>query len=220
MKFEKPIAANLESERDVEDKLLYPLLVGDTPSGLGINPSQVRGQKNLRSFVIGKGSDQKSYIPDYVVVHGSLPVMVAEGKKPGADILGAFREARLYASELNALHPSGLNPVTRVLATDGNRLVAGWHDQANPVLDLPFDEIDPYSTKMSELVNLFGAETLNRYYLSLLPHFKPVRYWKPVKLVGGLSKQKEQLPINSFATTITADFGHLFNPQLGRNDDT
>lgn len=213
MQFDKPSAGSLQSERDVEDKLLYPILVGNTPSGLGIEESQVRGQKNLRSFVIGKGSDQKSYIPDYLVVQGSLPLMVAEGKKPGADIISAFREARLYASELNAMHPSGLNPVTRVLATNGDRVVAGWHDQANPVVDLSFDEIDPYSPKMSELIRLFGNETLSRYYQSLLPHVKAVHYWKPVKLVGGLSKQKEQLPINSFATTITADFGHLFNPQ-------
>jgi hypothetical protein len=37
--------------------------------------------------------------------------------------------------------------------------------------------------------------------------------WKPVKLVGGLAKQKEQVPVNSFGATITTDFAHLFNPQ-------
>jgi hypothetical protein len=47
MEFEKPDLATLESERDVEHKFLYPLLVGETPSGLGFDPSQVKTQKNL-----------------------------------------------------------------------------------------------------------------------------------------------------------------------------
>lgn len=213
MQFEKPSSSALQTERDVEDKFLYPLLTSEVPSGLGFEPSQVKGQKNLRSFVIGKGKDQKSYIPDYVVVQGSLPLIIAEGKKPGEDVLSAFREARLYASELNSLHPSGLNPVTRVIATNGSRTLAGWYDQATPVLDIPFEECVPFSLSMAELIRLFGTDTISTFYQSLLPHLKRQKYWKPVRLVGGLARQKEQLPINSFATTITTDFGHLFNPQ-------
>jgi hypothetical protein len=127
--------------------------------------------------------------------------------------LEAFREARLYASELNAIHPSGLNPASRVIASDGKRVLAGWYDQAVPVLDIPFDAIDPHSPQMTELISLFGAVALEKYYTTLLPAIRPVRYWKPVKLVGGLAKQKEQVPINSFGVTITTDFAHLFNPR-------
>src|SRR5690348_7064899 len=107
MEFEKPDLATLERERAVEHKFLYPLLVSDTPSGLGFDPAQVKTQKNLRKFTIGKGSDQKSYFPDYLIAQGTIPLLVLEGKKPGSDVLDAFREARLYAAELNALHPSG-----------------------------------------------------------------------------------------------------------------
>jgi len=213
MEFEKPDLATLESERDVEHKFLYPLLVGDTPSGLGFEPTQVKTQKNLRKFSIGKGKDQKSYFPDYLIVQGTIPLLVVEGKKPDPDVLEAFREGRLYASELNALHPSGLNPATRVIASDGKRLIAGWHDQANPILDLPFDAIDPYSPMMNNLINLFGAAAVNKHYLSLLPVLRPARYWKPVKLVGGLARQREQVPVNEFGVTLTTDFAHLFNPQ-------
>jgi hypothetical protein len=127
--------------------------------------------------------------------------------------LQAFREARLYATELNAIHPSGLNPAHRVIASDGKRLLAGWYDQAMPVLEISYDEIEPYSPQMDKLVTLFGAVTLDKYYMSLLPSIKPTRYWKPVKLVGGLAKQKEQVAANSFGVTITTDFAHLFNPQ-------
>ncbi len=213
MDFEKPDLASLESERDVEHKFLYPLLIGEPPSGLGFDPTNVNAQKNLRKFMIGKGSDQKSYFPDYLITQGTIPLLVVEGKKPGSDVSDAFREARLYAAELNAIHPSGLNPVARVIASDAVRLLAGWYDQAKPILDIPFDAIDPYSPQMHELVSLFGAVAPAKYYKELLPRVRPKRYWKPVKLVGGLAKQKEQVPINSFGATITADFAHLFNPQ-------
>ena len=56
MEFEKPDLATLESERDVEHKFLFPLLVADIPSGLGFDPAQVKAQRNLRKFSIGKGS--------------------------------------------------------------------------------------------------------------------------------------------------------------------
>ena len=180
---------------------------------MDFDPAQVKAQKNLRKFTIGKGSDQKSYFPDYLIVQGTIPLLVVEGKKPNSDVYEAFREARLYAAELNAIHPSGLNPAARVIASNGLRLLAGWHDQANPTLDIPFAAIDPYSPQMSELISQFGAVTLANYYTSLLPSMRPARYWKPVKLVGGLAKQKEQVPVNSFGATITTDFAHLFNPQ-------
>jgi hypothetical protein len=213
MDFEKPDITTLESERDVEHKFLYPLLVSETPSGLGYDLTQVKAQKNLRKFMIGKGSDQKSYFPDYLITQGTIPLLVVEGKKPGSDVLEAFREARLYATELNAIHPSGLNPATRVIASDGLRLLAGWHDQALPVLDVLFDEIAPYSPQMSQLISLFGATAVAKHYTSLLPSIHPRRYWKPVRLVGGLANQKEQISINSFGATITTDFAHLLNPQ-------
>jgi hypothetical protein len=213
MEFEKPDLATLENERDVEHKFLYPLLIGKVPAGLGFDPTQVKLQKNLRKFIIGKGSDQKSYFPDYLVTQGTIPLVVIEGKRPGADVFEAFREARLYATELNAIHPSGVNPAARIVASNGNRLLAGWYDQADPVLSMSFDEIDPYSTKMAELVARFGAVVVAKAYASIAQSIRPHRYWKPIRLVGGLSKQKEQVPINAFGATITANFAHLFNPQ-------
>ena len=140
-------------------------------------------------------------------------MLVVEGKKPGSDVLEAFREARLYATELNAIHPSGLNPAARVIASDGLQLLAGWHDQAIPVLNISFDAIDPYSPQMNELVSQFGAVSVAKSYATLLRAIRPHRHWKPVRLVGGLAKQREQVPVNSFGATITADFAHLFNPQ-------
>lgn len=213
MQFEKPDLTDLETESDVEQKFLYPILTSDNPSGLGYDSAHVSAQKNLRKFVIGKGKDQKSYFPDYLIIQGGLPLLVVEGKKPNSDLHAAFREARLYATELNAVHPSGLNPASRIIASDGLRLMAGWYDQSEPVLDIPFSAINPYTLQMDELVKLFGANALKKHYLSLLPKIKATRHWKPVRLVGGLAKQKELVPINSFGATITTDFAHLFNPQ-------
>ena len=212
MLFQKPELSTLDGERDVEHKFLYPLLIGEPPSGLDHDVSSVKPQKNLRKFTIGKGSDQKSYFPDYLIAKGNIPLLVAEGKKPGADIVSAFREARLYAAELNAIYPSGLNPVTKILACNGTRLVAGLWDQATPLIDLSYDEIDQYSVGMNKLVDLLGRAALERQYNTLVPSIRSRHFWKPTKLVGGLAKQKEQVPINTFGATITTDFSHLFNP--------
>src|SRR5208283_104391 len=103
-----------------------------------------------------------SHFPDYLIVQGTVPLLVIEGKKPDSDVLGAFREARLYANELNAIHPSGLNPATRVIASDGKRLFAGWYDQATPILDIPFDAIDPYGSSLFQMGELASTSPAMR----------------------------------------------------------
>ena len=213
MNFERPEITSLVTESDVEQKLLYPLMVGDAPTGLGYDPADVHTKAHIRKFTIGKGSDQKSYFPDYIVVRGGLPILVAEAKKPGTDLAEAFREARLYAAELNALYPTGIQPVTKVLIADGNELHAGKPDHNQPLLILQHSEIAIYSTKFAKLLENYSSEALQASYIQLLPLIRPRRYWKPRKLVGGVSFQREEIGANSFGATISADFAHIFNPQ-------
>jgi type I site-specific restriction endonuclease len=94
-----------------------------------------------------QGKQPEIYFPDYLITQGTTPLLVVEAKKPGSDVSEAFREARLYATELNAIHPRGLNPAARVIASDGLQLLAGWHDQARPTLDISFTAIDPNRCK-------------------------------------------------------------------------
>lgn len=90
MKFNPPSSGDLQNESDVEQKLIYPLLIGEEPYGLGIIPSIIQTKRNIRRFPIGKGADRKVYFPDYLVVQGGLPLLVIEAKTPGENLIEAL----------------------------------------------------------------------------------------------------------------------------------
>lgn len=212
MQFEKPPVASMKTESDVEQKFIFPLLASDLPSRLGFDGADVQTKANLKSLTIGKGTTKKVFFPDYVVTSSGLPFIVVEAKAPGSDLAEAFREALLYAIELNASYPTGLNPASRVVATDGARLLAGYADQAEPTHELAYTEIDPTTEKMASFTANFGAKAVQAEYLRLLPRFRPQNLWKPRKMVGGVATRREEVPLNSFGATISADFSHIFNP--------
>ncbi|PDT58682.1 RNA-binding protein [Bradyrhizobium diazoefficiens] len=212
MPFAKPKLSELLNESDVEQKFVYPFLVAEKPFGLELPSEGIVTKRNVRKFIIDKGAQQKSYFPDYLVVRGNLPLLVVEVKERGSDLREAFREARLYAAELNAMFPAKLNPLNKVLATNGDHLYAGHFDQAEPALILSYSDIDPYSAKLDELYKFLGTESLEDEYLRISELVKPHRYWKPRRLVGGSSVQSDVVGYNSFGATISADLAHVFNP--------
>jgi hypothetical protein len=205
------------SEGDVEDKLIYPLLTGDAPLGLQISQLLILSKHNLRRFTIGKGAARKSYFPDYLVVIGGFPLLVVEAKAPKSDLIAALSEARLYANELNAIFPHGINPVSRVMACDGPKLFVGYIDQAEPLHSLEHAEIDAYSEKWVEVQRFVGAKALNSEYERITKLIKPRALKKPRRLVGGSSIQQMEIDHNTFGATISADFAHIFNP-ISRED--
>lgn len=212
MQFSKPTLMALKTESDVEQKFIYPLLISEAPSGLGFHPSEIHTKANIRGLTIDKGGSKKIYYPDYVVTLSGLPILIIEAKKPGSDLSDAFREARLYAAELNSSYPTGQNPASLIVATDGQHLIAGQADQAHPLLEMVYDEVEPASEAMSKLLEDYGSRAVKTLYDRLVPRFRPQRLWKPRKLVGGAAIQREEVPINSFGATISADFSHIFNP--------
>ena len=212
MQFDKPKLSELLNESDVEQKLVLPFLIAETPYGLGISSESIVTKRNVRKFVIDKGAKQKSYFPDYLIVKANLPLLVIEAKERGSDLAEAFREARLYAAEMNSMFSANLNPLGRIVAVNGDQLFAGFHDQAKPYLVLSYADIDPYSEKLSALYDFVGGDTLEKEYVRLSSIVKPERYWKPRRLVGGASVQSDVVGYNSFGATISADLAHVFNP--------
>ena len=133
MHFQPPAVTSLTNESDVETMVLMPLMSSDEPYGLRISVSSISGKANLRRFRIGKGSSSKNYFPDFLVIARGLPVAVIEAKAPGESVEEGFREARLYASELNAVFSTGINSAQIVIATDGSTLMYGRWDQELPL---------------------------------------------------------------------------------------
>ncbi|OWV90685.1 hypothetical protein ATY78_16495 [Rhizobium sp. R635] len=212
MIFERPTAEVLHNESDVEQKLLYPLLAADMPTGLAHDPADIHTKANVRKFIIGKGSDQKSYFPDYIIARSGFPIVVAEAKAPGSDLGEAYREARLYAAELNSQFDSGVQPISKLIATDGLSLHAGPADHAEPKYVLRLEDLDIYNDTFAKFAAEFSAHAVDAAFSSLLPLVRTKRFWKPRKLVGGVAFQREEVGMNSFGATISADFSHIFNP--------
>jgi hypothetical protein len=206
-----PLSA-LQSESDVEQKFIYPLLTNDEPHGLGIDPSAVLTKPHIRRFVIGKGASKKSYFPDYIVAIGGFPIVIVEAKRPGEDLAEAYNEARLYASELNAIYPHGINPVSRIIATDGGKFICGPSDINQPVHQMEHLDFEPYSQKWAELVEFIGHKALSVEQSRLSELTRPKEWRKPRALMGGLFTQSEEIEHNTFGTTVSKSLGQFFNP--------
>lgn len=212
MEFCPPRLEDLQNESDVEAKLVAPLLMAPEPYGLSFSATSIQTKANIRRFRIGKGSDQKLYFPDYILVTHGLPLAVIEAKSPNENVAEGFREARLYACELNAIFPSGINPARVVIATNGAKLVFGYWDQDEPIGELSIDEIQPYSEKLRQLQQVAGKGALERIATDIVLQIRPENLRKPRRLVGGPSVQQEDVGHNTFGATISADFGKIFNP--------
>jgi hypothetical protein len=69
--------AELVSESDVEQKLVYPFLVH--PSFLGLPTEWVRTKEYMEPTEIDKGAGKRvGYIPDYSVWLSGFPLLIAE----------------------------------------------------------------------------------------------------------------------------------------------
>src|SRR5665811_211145 len=100
----------LDNESDVEQKFIYQFLTEPKPLGLGLPAESIQTKANIRRFNIDKGVAQKLYFPDYLVVTMGFPLVVIEAKHPTESVEEGYRQARLYAHELNALYPHGFSP--------------------------------------------------------------------------------------------------------------
>jgi|SRR5579863_6762140 len=86
----------LQTESDVEQKVIMPLLVGE--AYLGIASSKVFTKSYLAPSVLDKKAKRKSgYYPDYAVFMRSFPVLIVEAKAPSVPPEVGYREGLLMA---------------------------------------------------------------------------------------------------------------------------
>lgn len=102
-------AAKFNTESDVEQKLVWPLLTAT--EWLNIPESSVKTKKYLPPVTIDKGRNRRiGYYPDYSIWVDAFPVLIFEAKSPAESTEEGFREAQLYAHELNKAYPTGISP--------------------------------------------------------------------------------------------------------------
>ena len=205
-------AADLKNESDVEQKFLFPFMTEPMPLGLGLPASVVLTKVNVRRMQIGKGADQKLYYPDYLVAILGLPVLVIEAKHPNESVEEGFRQARLYAAELNALFEHGITPTKFVIACNGIDFWYGYSDQADPIGRALCSSLGSYSGVIASLVDLMSWEPLKSWATSLAQRIRPAELFKPRRLLGGHGFQNEEVGINTFGATLTSLISPIFNP--------
>ena len=162
----------LHTESDVEQKLLWPLLTTGVPNGTGLVSADILTKLSIRRLEIGKGSSRKLYYPDYMVVIAGLPVLVIEAKAPGESVEQALAEARLYATELNALFPSGINPCTRIVACNGAELLSAPVDTADHDIKLKHSDISVGSALYAQLIDKCRRAVLQKHADEIRARFR------------------------------------------------
>lgn len=203
----------METESDVEQKFVMNLLTSKYPNGLGINEKNIKTKTNITEVKIGKGTDRKLYFPDYLVVVDSVPVMVVEVKKPGEDVDEGFREARLYASEINAQFKPDRNPIRWVISTNWEESLFGRYDHERPEQRIPKDAHHAGSNSFSAMVDSVNRSELAEYAKKYKASRKSEEYWKAKRLVGGSTIQNQEIGQNDFGSQLSLDYRHLFNPR-------
>ena len=214
---QKIIAVELKdiiSESDVEQKFVLPLLINKSPLGLEYTLSDFKTKNVIRKIKIDKGGSSKYYFPDYAIIHIGLPLLIIEAKKPGEDLMEAYREARLYATELNAQYPSKVNPCHKIIVTNGINTLAGNWDSEENIISIGFDDVNAVNATFYEFITFVGKKTVFKYGEEILARIRgTTRYSRPLSLLGGKTVQNEELRPNGFGSTISLEFKYLFNPE-------
>lgn len=203
----------LLSESDVEQKFVYKLLTLEEPIGLGYSDSDFRTKVDIRKLTIDKGNKKKLYYPDYAIIIDGLPAVILEAKTPGEDVIEAIRQARLYATEINASYPRNINPCERIIVTDGKVIVAGFWDVDTPHVTVTCEKFDSINPEFSKLIDFASKRSVVSRSKEILGKIKSsARYFKPIHMLGGKSVIKETVGENSFGANISIEYKYLFNP--------
>lgn len=206
----------LTNESDVEQKIVYKLLTNEEPTGLGYSSFNIYTKLNLRKLDIDKRGNSKLYYPDYIAIIDGFPLVVVEVKRPNEDLVEAYREARLYALEINSLYTSDLNPCKLIIATDGVKLFAGYWDDSKPKFNIGINDWISSNNEFGKFIDEFCVQRQISTSLKLKEILRTnVVYKKPLNLLGGKHIQNAQRQ-NTFGETISISYRHLFNP----NDET
>lgn len=207
--------ATLKTESDVEQKFLYRLLSEET--GLGFHAEEIKTKQFLKPLDIDKGAAKRTgYYPDYAIVLSALPIVVVEAKSPNENVHDGYREAQLYAHEINKGYPAGLNPVGFVIASNGHSLLYGyWDAQA---VEIKFEDVVPGGAVFEELREMCGRAAATAHASALRSKLHPPFRHKALKFLGGPSKQNAELPPNRFAAQLVPLLKKYFSPDATRTN--
>lgn len=205
---------DLQNESDVEQKLIAPLLLTAAPEGLGYAPSDFLTKASIKRIVIDKGAaNKKTYFPDYAIIANGLPSIIIEAKAPTEDLSEAMREARLYATAINALYPHELNPCEKIIAINGKEIHFGFWDSAETTI-IDCKSVSAIDESFAAFVEFSRKECIERRTAEILRRVrKATQYYTPLQMMGGKNIAEESVGENSFGSNVSVEFKYLFDPK-------
>jgi hypothetical protein len=204
-----PNIDNLKTESDVEQFFLLPLI---TSQGLGYKVANLATKQNIRMLPINKGGSKKNYYPDYIIDLETIPFFIIEAKNPDESLDEASHEGRLYATEINALYPNGVNPCKYVVTSNG-RITEVFHwDSDQLLLRILTSEFKMTSQKYTNFIDLLGYQTAINHITKLKPKILSTSGRRPISLIGGDVAQSDRIDPNQFGQILVTHYEQLFNP--------
>ncbi len=199
------------TEGDVETQIVLPLLRDQEM--LGIDLQFIRSKDHFRPIDIDKGSSKKKgYYPDFGIYIDALPVCIIEAKSPINDVAEGYREAALYAHELNKKFENGVNPCQCLIATNGVELYAGyWDSQAT--IKCPVGELTAGSKALAELQELVGFGSLNSLAKQTGARIRLEKFKRPFNQGEGATLINSSVGSNSFAADLSPILRRYFTSQ-------
>ena len=203
----------VNTESDVEQKFIYKLFTNPVPNGLGYSDADILTKPNIKKILIDKGQNKKRYHPDYAIILNGIPSLIVEAKAPGENLEEAAREARLYATEINASYMSEFNPCRWLLVSDGENIRAYNWDSSEPVISVSANDLNPLNQGLEDLIKLVSKNSISiSIEKSLKTITKNAKFYKPVYMLGGKSVINQTVGQNSFGSNVSLEYKYLFNP--------
>jgi hypothetical protein len=204
---------DLNNESDVEQKFLIHIITAKLPNGLGYKPYDYRTKDTLSKIQIDKGDSKKQYRPDYMIFSKGMPAIVVEAKSPKEDISNALREARLYATEINAKLPPKINSCCYTLCSNGHRTIVKAWDSDEILIDLSFEDATIAGEKYAALIELLGRDKISEVITPIIDKLTHRPYYQAVRQLGGTAIRDEEIGYNDFGTKLAIDYRNVFTPE-------
>jgi hypothetical protein len=203
------VTASLMTEADVEQKVIYPLLVDE--SFLGFQSAAIHTKEYLKPTELDKAAGRtKGYFPDYSVWLQGLLVVVVEAKAPDVPADAGYREASLYARHVNQNYRTGLNPCSFIVATNGREVLCG-HWDAKPALRIDVANLVPGAASLAELQRLCGNDAVERHAVTCIAKLRAAKAERPYQLAGGTAILTARKPLNTFAADLSPILRRYFS---------
>lgn len=201
----------LKNESDVEQKLIIPLLTAS--EWLDVPAEAIHTKNYLPPANIGKGRKREiGYYPDYSIWFYGFPIAIVEAKSPNEDTEEGFREAQLYAHEINKAYPSGVSPVQIVACINGREIRIGSWDSNDSIVFMVTD-LKLGSSFRRSIVEEFGWQRLRQLAENVKSKFRPTMVFRGVDYIGADAVLNRTLEYNSFAVEIAPLVRMFFAPE-------